>query len=463
MLRRGRLSSKVRDRGWRWRSLAAALALLAPASTGAEGLPDASVSVVQVPLELDLTPLFAAAEASLPRQGGTWPQWRDWHGIDTRYRAWRGPLQLAMQGEVLRGQAHVRYQLQARKGLIGGLGLSVGCGVDEPPRQALIGLMARLDWGPDWSLYPGFWVLPTRFLDRCEVTVADIDVSPLVGRVFEERIESSLREALAALAPRLQRLRGEAARLWQGLQRPREVASGLWLDVEPLGLALAPPQGSGSRVQTAVRLAFRAKLAGDVGPERAPLPLPPLVPYRPMKPGLELALGLDLDYPRLSAVLSERLVGETLAVEGRQVQVAGLNLTAKGEDLVLEVGLEGDIAGRLSVLARPGFDGVAQALRLEELGFVFDAADADLGLMTNLFHERIRARIESEANRLLAERSDGLRDALGALLAKELPSELAPDLSGLRVTALRIGVRETGLALSGSVAGPLRLGTAAKP
>jgi hypothetical protein len=446
-----------------WLLLGAALLLSCIGGARAEGAGAAPVSVVQVPLELDLGPLIQAAETTLPTQTGHWPGWRDWHGIDTRYRAWRGPLQVAMQGEVLQAQAHVRYQLQARKRLIAGVDLSTGCGVDEPPRQAFIGLLARLDWGPDWSLYPRFRVLPTRFLDRCEITVADIDVSPLVGRVFEERIESSLGEAMAALGPRLQRWRGEAARLWQAMQTPRELTPGLWLRLEPLGLALAPPQGSGARVQTAVWLAFRAAISGDRGSVVAPIPLPPLVPYRPTEPGLKLALGLRLDYPQVSAALSQRLAGETLSLEGREVTLAGLDLSAKGEDLVLAAELTGEVTGRLSVLARPGFDPAGQTLRLEQLGFVFDAADPDQGLIAGLFHDRIRERIESEANALLAERTRGLRDALGARLAEELPPELAPDLSGLRVTDLRIGVRETGLEIAGSVAGPLRLGPSPRP
>ena len=440
--------------------LAIALMLGANIAVGSGGAALPPVSVVQVPLELDLQPLFAAAESSLPTQTGHWPGWRKWHGIDTRYRAWRGPLRLEMQGEVLQAQAQVRYQVQARKGLIGGLGLSAGCGVDEPPRQALIGLLARLDWGPDWSLHPRFRVLPTRFLDRCEVTVASIDISPQVGEVFEERIQSSLGEAMRVLAPRLSRLRGEAARAWQAIQSPRELAPGLWLRVEPLGLALAPPQGLGSRVQTAVWLAFRATLSGDGGPGANPSPLPPLIPYRPAQPGLNFSLALTLDYPRVSAALRERLAGQTLDLEGRQARVEGVSLSGRGDDLVLAVDLAGDLAGRLTILGRPAFDVASQTLRLDEVGFVYDAANPDQGLIANLFHDRIRQRIESEVNALLAERTRGLQDALASNLAQGLPPSLVPNLRGLRIADLRIQVGDTGLNLSGSAQGAMTLGAA---
>ena len=428
------------------------------ADPGAPAAAAAPVSVIQIPLELDLGPLFGAAESALPTQAGQWPGWGKWHGIDVRYRAWRGPLMLSMQGDVVQAQAHVRYQLQARKGLIGSIGLSAGCGVDEPPRQALIGLLARLDWGPDWSLHPRLRVLPTRMLDRCEVTVADIDVSPMVGRAFEERIESSLRQAMGVLAPRLRNLRTEAARAWQAMQAPRELAPGLWLRVQPLGLALAPPQGSGSRVQTAVWLAFRAALSGDGAPVGAATRLPPLVPFRPAQPGLRFAIGLTLDYPRLSAALSERLAGQTLEIGGKQARLGGIELAARGEDLFLSARLSGDLAGQFTLMGRPGFDADSQSLRLEQVDFVYDAADPDQGMAASLFYDQIRDRIETQANALLAERSQVLREALGTILGQGLRANLAPNLSGLRISNLKLTVGETGLTLDGSAEGALTIG-----
>ena len=230
--------------------------------------------------------------------------------------------------------------------------------------------------------------------------------------------------------------------------------------MEPQGLALAPPQGSGSRVQTAVWLAFRATLSGDGGQVAHPSPLPPLIPYRPAQPGLNFSLGLSLDYPRISTALSERLVGQTLDLEGKQARVEGVGLSGRGEDLVLAADLAGDLAGRLTILGRPGFDVAGQTLRLDEVGFIFDAANPDQGLIANLFYERIRERIESEVNDLLAERTRGLQDALAANLAQGLPANLVPNLSGLRIADLRIQVGETGLTFNGSAQGAMTLGVA---
>lgn len=422
------------------------------------------VSFVQVPVSLDLTPLFAAAEELLPLRAGHWPQWRDWHGIDTRYRAWRGPLQFSMYGETLQAMAHVRYQLQARKQLFAGLAPKVGCGVDEPPRQALVGLLVRLDWRPDWVLTPKFRVLPTRFLDGCEVSVAQIDVSPVVGRVFEERMEKSLREAIADLRPRLDRLRLDAARAWAGMQSPREILPGLWLHAQPLAVALAPLRGEGDRVHSALWLALRPRLSVSAEAASAPVPLPPLRPYRPMRPGLNLALSLDLDYRAVSAALSRRLAGQPLDLgghlDGRRAVVDSVMLGPRDGSLVVTAELAGELGGRLEIVARPGFDAAGQAIVVNDLSFVFDADDLDLEVLARIFYDRIRDHIAEAANEALAEQMEAARLALATNLSGALPSSLQPDVSGLRIESLKITVGEGALRLGGSVSGNLVLDAA---
>jgi hypothetical protein len=442
--------------GWR-HLLAMSLGLIWAAGAIAEAPTAPRVSVIQVPLELDLGPLIQAAESALPAQAGHWPGWHQWHGIDARYRAWRGPLHLAMQGDVLQIQAHVRYQVEARKELIGRLGLSAGCGIEKPPRQALIGVLARLEWAPDWSLRPRFQVLPTRFLDPCEVTLAEIDVSPLVGRVFADRIQESLAEAMRDLAPRLQGLRAEAARTWEGLQVPVELTPGLWLQVQPLGLALAPLHGAGNRVETAVWLAFRGALSSEPPSKTASTPLPPLFPYRPAQPGLRFSLGLELDYARLATALSARTQGQTLEVQGHQIGIDGISLAAQDQDLVLNARLTGDVPGRLTILGRPAFDPASQALKLEQVDFVFDADDLDQAVMAKIFYDRIRAGVESAANALLAERTRGLQAAVETRLVRALPPGLAPYLGGLRIAELSIQPGAAGLSVSGWAQGSLKV------
>ena len=101
-----------------------------------------SPSTIEIPFRMSLTPLLRVAEQAVPHQVGNWRNWKDWHGIKTRYRAWRGPLSIHMMGDVLLTQAHVRYWIKAQKKVLKAFDIKVNCGVNEPPRQAPVGWIA---------------------------------------------------------------------------------------------------------------------------------------------------------------------------------------------------------------------------------------------------------------------------------------------------------------------------------
>ena len=418
-------------------------------------------SLLEIPIQIDLRPLFRAADAQLPREAGHWQSWRDWHGIQTRYRAWRGPLSLRMEGDLLHVQAHVRYWARARKHVVGGFDLDAGCGVDEPSRQAFIGLIARLGFAPDWTLRPSFRVLPPRFVDGCEVTVLGIDVSPILGEVFEDQLEATLRRAMDGLRPRLGELRGQAEGLWAALQEPMEIAPGFWLSTTPLALALAPPLGRGDSLHTALGLAIGLRLAAGAPPLHAKRPLPPLQAFLPRGEGVRFDLSLELDYGGLGQAIGGQIDGRIFEIEGRQVTVEGVGLAAKRGDLVLALGLTGSVPGQLTIMARPSWDSESGEVRLTDLGFVFDAQQADQDLAAGLFYERIRAALDRAVNTLLQANTDGLRDRIQAALTRTLgpalPVGATLDVAGVVLRDLVIEIGEDGLRFKGSAGGSLQV------
>ena len=209
---------------------------------------DSPLSIIEVPVRLSLDPLTRAAEKTFPQQAGHWRTWKDWHGIKSQYRAWRGPLNITVSGDVLTVQAHIRYWIRAQKKVLGAINLKGSCGVNEPPRQAVIGMHVRLGWGADWTVRPEFRILPTRFLDRCEMTIANIDVTPLVEKEFRKQMQSSLRTALRTLAPGMASIRKQAQRTWFLLQEPVDLGQGNWLMFRPVGVALSGITGRGNNI-----------------------------------------------------------------------------------------------------------------------------------------------------------------------------------------------------------------------
>jgi len=454
-----------RIRAWRWRCGTTVLACLAligfgdavAASPSGTQSGAGAPSVLEIPLDIDLGAVFRQAESLLPREAGHWRNWRREHGIETRYRAWRGPLALHLQGDVLSVQAHVRYWVQGRKRIIGGLDLKVGCGVDEPPRQALVGVLVRLAWGPDWTLRPTFRVLPTRFIDRCEVTIADIDVSPVIGQMFRKRMEDSLTAALAQLRPRIEEARRRAAEYWGVLQRPMELMPGVWLSADPAAIALAPPFGAGQHLKTVLGIALSPRIEIEAPSAPAPRPLPPLGTFFPRSSGMRLDLKLSVELDRFAAHLSADLARRVLTVQGRRIGIGSVTLRGEGKELVVGAEITGEAPGHLEIFATPAFDAESQRLMLTGLDFVYDPEDPDLGLLANLFYQRIQAALEEGANGLLADYSERLQHRLAAALSRSLPEGVDLDISALRLQRLEIAVGYDAIRLLGSAAGSVNL------
>ena len=91
---------------------------------------------------------------------------------------------------------------------------------------------------------------------------------------------------------------------------------GVWLTARPLAVGLAPPQGQGARLDTALGLALDlAVQAGDPPPVRDPAPAAAPGLLAPGARGSTSTCPLALNYQTLGQALSQQLTGKTVAVQ----------------------------------------------------------------------------------------------------------------------------------------------------
>lgn len=408
-------------------------------------------------MRLSLERLFEVAEEDMPRQAGNWRDWKKTRGIKTKYRAWRGPLYLSMQGDVLLVQAHVRYWVKAHKKLLGALKLRSSCGVNEPPRQAIIGVQIRLAWGPDWMLRPGFRVMPTRFLDRCEMTMADIDVTPFIAKEFQKQLRDRMRKALMTLAPRLHEIRQQAERSWRLLQQPVALWADHWLLLNPGRIALSPLAGRGNQMDARLAVMMTPRIVSGSEPTARYGPLPPLARFYPRATGLELQLAIDLHYADLNRAMTERLSGESIDVAGHEVEVVAIELAGQGQEVSVNANLSGAAGGSLSITADLVFIPEQQQFVLEDLRYTYAPQDPLLEPPAKLFYGFIREALEAAANQQLQQRTKQWKQQLLTVIDRIMPDEVEPDVSSVQLRQLRVSMAEDAISLSGLASGHVRL------
>jgi hypothetical protein len=419
--------------------------------------PVAPVSIIEIPVRLSLDPLTRAAEKTLPQQAGNWRTWKDWHGIKSQYRAWRGPLSITVSGDVLLVQAHIRYWIRAHKKVLGAINLKGSCGIDEPPRQALIGMQVRLGWGPDWTVKPEFRILPTRFLDRCEMTIANIDVTPLVEKEFRKQMQKSLRAALLTLAPGMNTIRKQAQRTWFLLQEPVELGQGNRLMFRPAGVALSRITGRGNNIDAHLAVALLPTLVTGTEPAGKPVPLPPLQRYYPRSSGLNLHLSVNLDFASLNQRFSDTLAGQSFDINGQKAGINKFVLAGSGQEIGARVELVGELAGTIELRASLVYKAEERKLELQDLTFDYDAKNSSMALLEESFHEYIRQALEGAANQSLAQYLDLFSERLETALEKIMPAGVSLDMSALQLSNLQINIVQQSIRLDGAATGSARL------
>jgi hypothetical protein len=419
--------------------------------------PESPPSFIEIPLQLSLEPLIDAAEKLLPYQAGNWRTWKDWHGIPSQYRGWRGPLSITASGNVLWVQAHVRYWIRAQKKLLGVVNATASCGIDEAPRQAVIGMQVLLEWGPDWTLRPQFRILPTRFLDRCEMTFANIDVTSIVETEFRRQMQDSLRAALNTLAPGMNEIQRQAQQTWSLLQEPVELGQDHWLLLRPASVALSRIAGRGKTLDAQLALTLQPLLVTGPAPVGKQVPLPPLGQYYPRSDGLNLHLGLTLDFLTLSQRISDALAGKSLVIKGRKTGIKNIELTGSGQEIRARMELIGELTGAAELRAKVAYDAKGRKFELQDLTFDYMAEDPALGMLAEAFHEPIRQALEEAANQALAGQLELLGGRLGAVLKKITPAGVVLDLSALQLGSVQIAIEQQGIRLDGTATGSVRL------
>jgi len=416
-----------------------------------------SPSIVEIPIRIPLDRLFEVAEREMPLQAGNWRDWQKSYGIKTKYRAWRGALSFTMQGDVLLVQAHVRYWIKAHKKVLGALNLNSSCGVNEPPRQALIGVQIRLGWGPDWMLRPEFRVMPPRFLDRCEMTIADIDVTPLIAKEFQKQLKEKMRAALMTLDPRLNAIRQQAEQNWLLLQEPVQLWADHWLLLNPRGVALSPLAGHGDSVDAHLAVMMLPNMVTGSEPTSQHWPLPPLMRFYRRSTGLNLQLAVDLNYADLNRAMTGQLSGESIDIGGYQAGIEAIELGGQGQEIRINAKLSGDAAGNVMIKANMTFTPEKQQFQLENLNYSYTPEDPLLELQASLFYGYIRKVLEAAANQQLQQRMNQWKAYLLTVFDKITADDATLDMTSLQLRQVQLSMAEDAIRLNGLASGHIVL------
>ena len=369
--------------------------------------PPAELSRFSVPLSYDFTPILPVVERAVPTTFGSMDSVHTVGDDDRRHYAFQADREKFVayaEGDLVYLRAVLSYQARGfYKPLIGPT-VSGGCGGGMPEERPriLLELATPLSLSPAWQLTSHARLVTVEPAskeqrDRCDVTFLHHDVT--------DRVLDAARAGILAHLADIDRkvgevdLREKLAGAWTALARPIRIADGMWLTLNPSGLAIGRVTGRAHVLTMPVTLEARPQIVtAAVAPPADTSAMPPLGAVRNAS-GFHIVLDGTIDYLAASALASAGLVGRAVTQANRTVRVTGVAVTpaAKGR-VVLAVGFDGDAKGTLRFIGTPTIDSMRRELAMPDLDYDLATDDALVRTYSWLRSDAIRATIRERSH-----------------------------------------------------------------
>jgi hypothetical protein len=367
------------------------------------GLPSSSLTVR---VAYGLAGLAGELEAELPLRFGGLQARQRYPGderLEYAFEAERGPLELTAVGDTVRVVTELGYGGQVWYGTPLGVELTTSCGIEagelavDAPR-ATIEMSFPILVDELWTVRSAPTVdrvEPSSASDRCLAAVLGFEVDAT------EAIMTSLREWLedeaASVGAQIESVspRPYAEEWWAAVQGPIELASDVWLVLEPEALSYRIGEGgettaAGPSAGTSAGAGpTPASITGEVGATVRPrvvLGSRPATSLRALPPlGVAFPPGADstsewvtieavVGFGEASEIVAAGLEGVEWQGLGRTVRVVSAGVSGEGEGrAALTLELAGDATARIRLVGTPVLDASGGEVSVPDLDVALES------------------------------------------------------------------------------------------
>jgi Domain of unknown function (DUF4403) len=370
---------------------------LAVSDLGLDSLPD---SEINIPVQVNLRPLYAMAERYVdtlfasPGYPDGWVQ----EACDTRYKYIfrRGPLLMKASGTSLNLGFTGYYKIiGSTRVCVAGAAISpwtppCRCGFDEPERRVNVSFSNSLSILPDYKLKLLIKRNEPQALDKCEVC--------FWGQNITKQVLNGLKTELDAAKTELEKnyatvdLKPQFQQLWNQLSKLYNVYDLGWLQINPRRMRINNLYAKDDSLYVYLGLSARPAISFEKPGEKN-LPIPNMGSFSRMQ-GFSIFLDAMLNYDSLSNILNRHLANKEFDFNKGPVKkkfiIKSCKLSGAGnEKLIIKVNFSGTDDGTIYLTGKPVYDKELQVLELKEIDFDIKSKNALLKTAEWLFSRRI--------------------------------------------------------------------------
>jgi hypothetical protein len=400
-----------------------------------------SISNLNLPITIDLTPYLKDTEKSIPQKFNGKED--NCSGVSYAYRFERNPIIFDGRGSYLTYEVTGKYALNLNycpectflfdsKGTCVVPRIYASCGVGEPMRKVNVAYATKVDISRDYKLNSTTQLVRFETIDPCEITVFKYDATAKLKKEVTGVLKSLEKEIDASISE--VDIRSSVEEVWKTISSPQAIGEYGFLNLRPKQISISSVQFDKKQALLNLNLAFEASVS-TTKREVAELPLPALTEHK-MSNGFEIFLDIEADYDSLTNILTKEIAGRTLEIKKNVIRLDAVGIaSSSGKKLNLWVQFSGKKKGILYLVGTPVFDEENQVISFPDLEFDIKTKNALLKSAEWLFSRKITDLVRKEATFDLKPELDKMKSTLGAGLNG--PISKGVDIQG-RIEHLRI-------------------------
>ncbi len=397
----------------------------APTPSSALPLPPQPVSLISIPVQVNLKPTYQAIEKTTPTvyAGGENPC----QGIRYQYAFKRSPLRINGEGQTVTCQVNGEYSLSGSYCATCAFDRCIiktpvfSCGVDEPLRKIAIAFQTALTLRPDYQLSANTTLTQLRPIDPCQISFLNVDISEALVKQIRQSMAPVCKSVDSAIVA--YPMRTAVQDMWNKLKAPESIQSLGFFSLNPDALSVQSLQLSGDSLR--FRLMIRCKPDFYLRrPTWKNLPLPNATPL-PTTNGFQVFTDIKLEYGPLTALLNDSLQNKTMIIKGKKMVIDSVALSHIGAGYCqFKLHFSGYKKGVLYLTGKPTYEASTQTMRLQDLDYDLKTKSWLLKSASWIMDARIRENLAQAAVFPMKATLQEMQSSLEASLQRTLTPDV---------------------------------------
>jgi Domain of unknown function (DUF4403) len=378
---------------------------LSPENFRFDSLPSSDINI---PIQVNLKPLYAMAEKSVdtiftsPKYPDDWVQ----EGCDTRYKYVfrRSKLQMTGSGNALNIGFTGYYKIVGSTRIcVSGTAVSpwspaCRCGFSEPERRVTVSFSNSLNVSPDFKVGLAVKRNEPVPLDKCEVCFWGQDITKEIMKGLVAELDVSKKDMEKSygsvdLRPRFQQV-------WDQLNKVYSLNGLGWLQINPQKVRINNLYLSKDSLNIFLGMSAKPIISFERPVEKISK-IPNLAPFSKQQ-GFSIFLDAILSYDSLGMIINQNLVGKEFNFKKGFIKkkfiIDECKVYGGGFDkLIIKINFSGTNTGTVYLTGRPVYDVDKRRIEIKDVDFDIKSKNILLGSADWLFDKKITKEISEQA------------------------------------------------------------------